>query len=125
MKIDNNLLEKRDKLDDEERKEIEKHPLIGYEMVRKAGTLPELAEKVILMHHERPNGKGYPYRLSGDFLVLAKIVGISDCFDSLTSNRVYRQSMSPINALRLMQTDLKDEYDQNILTSFIKMLAGK
>jgi len=125
VKIDTTLLDKKDQLSDDERKEIEKHPLYGYEMARKTGSLPELAEKIILMHHERPNGKGYPCRLSGDFLVLAKIVGICDCFDSLTSDRVYQNSRSPLNSLRLMQTELKDEYDQKILTFFIKMLAGK
>lgn len=125
VRIAPDLLGKKDLLSADERKEIEKHPLYGYEIVRKNGSLPELSEKIILMHHERPNGKGYPYRLSGDFLVLAKIVGICDCFDSLTSNRIYQEAKSPLNALKLMQSDLQDEYDQNILTSFIRMLAGK
>jgi len=124
-KIDKKILKKRGSLDDDERKEIEKHPMYGYEIVRKQSTLPELAEKIILMHHERPNGQGYPYRLSGDYLALAKIVSISDCFDSLTSHRSYQSAHSPMDAVRLMQTKLVDEYDQNLLNSFIRMLAGR
>lgn len=125
VKIDEKIRINDGHLTDEERKEFEKHPIYGYELVKKSGAASELAEKIILMHHERPNGSGYPYKLSGDFLVLAKIVGICDCFDSLTSHRPFRQGHSPINALRMMQNELADEYDQNILTAFIRMLAGK
>ncbi|TVQ80759.1 MAG: HD domain-containing protein [Bradymonadales bacterium] len=124
-KIDRKILNKRGALTDDERREVEKHPMYGYELVRKASTLPELAEKIILMHHERPNGTGYPYRLSGDYLALAKVVAICDCFDSMTSHRPYQSAHSPVEALKLMQGKLSDEYDQNLLTSFIRMLAGK
>jgi HD-GYP domain-containing protein (c-di-GMP phosphodiesterase class II) len=125
VKIDKKLRQKKGNLSEDERKELEKHPMYGYEMVKKHKIVSELTEKVILMHHERPDGSGYPYKLSGDFLVLAKVVGICDCFDSLTTNRSFRSALSPLNALRMMQGDLADEYDQRILTSFIKMLAGK
>jgi HD-GYP domain-containing protein (c-di-GMP phosphodiesterase class II) len=125
IKIDAAIRDKQGELDEDERREMEKHPLYGYEIVRKSGSLPELAEKVILMHHERPNGQGYPYRLSGDFLILAKVVGICDCFDSLTSDRVYQEARSPMNSLRMMQVELSGEYDQKVLTTFIKMLAGR
>lgn len=125
VRVPKELRNKKGSLTADERREMEKHPLHGYELVRKHKVISEIAEKVILMHHERPNGKGYPYKLSGDFLILAKIVGICDCFDSLTSHRTFRSAYSPLNALKKMQSELHDDYDQNILTSFIRMLAGR
>lgn len=124
-KIDKKILNKRGSLMEDERKEMEKHPMYGYEIVRKASTLPELSEKIILMHHERPNGTGYPYKLSGDYLAMAKLVAICDCFDSMTSHRSYQSAHSPLEALKKMQGELQDEYDQNLLTKFIRMLAGR
>lgn len=124
IKVDKRVLAKKGSLTIEERREVERHPMYGYEIVRRQNSIPELAEKIILMHHERPNGQGYPYRLSGDFMAFAKIVAICDCFDSLTSNRHYQSACSPLEALKKMKNELADEYDQNILTTFIKMLAA-
>lgn len=124
-KIDPKILEKENPLDESERREIERHPEYGYEIVRRQRTIPEKSEVIILQHHERPGGKGYPFRLDGDIAFSTKIVSLCDCFDILTSNRNYKKMMKPMEALNHLKNDLKDDYDQNLLYHFIKILGMK
>lgn len=123
-KIPLKLLNKPEHLNDEERREINRHPQFGYEIVHKQRTIPELAETIILQHHERPNGRGYPYALSEEIFIFSKIVAISDCFDGLTSDRPYKKALSSFDAIEYMRTTLKEEYDQKLLFEFIKMLKN-
>lgn len=123
VKIDNRLLNKAGELTATERSIVEKHPELGYEIVHRMGTIPELSEQIILQHHERPDGSGYPKRLKdSEINVMAKIVSLVDCFDALTSDRNYRQASSPLEAVEQMRGELKDEYDQKLLVEFIRML---
>jgi len=124
-KINNKILEKAEILSEHERKEVERHPEYGYEILQKQRTIPELSELIVLQHHERPTGNGYPYRLGSDMILSAKIVSVGDCFDSLTSDRPYKSKMKAIDAIRYMQTEVRDDYDQNLLMAFVKVLGMK
>ncbi|MFG2980607.1 HD-GYP domain-containing protein [Streptomyces sp. NPDC048258] len=86
------LLRKDGPLTPEERRIIELHPEYGHEMVRGIGFLGE-ARSAILHHHERVDGSGYPYGLTGDQIpVLARVVAVADAFDAMTSTRSYSRA---------------------------------
>ncbi|MFE7116034.1 HD-GYP domain-containing protein [Streptomyces sp. NPDC057654] len=85
------LLRKNGPLTPQERRVIELHPEYGHEMVRGIGFLDE-ARAAILHHHERLDGSGYPYGLSGRHIPLfARVVAVADAFDAMTSTRSYRR----------------------------------
>lgn len=86
------LLRKDGPLTPQERRIIELHPEYGHEMVRGIGFLGE-ARTAILHHHERVDGRGYPYGLTGEQIpALARVVAVADAFDAMTSTRSYSRS---------------------------------
>ena len=86
------VLNKEGKLTDEEFAYIKKHPIIGAEILGKSHKLSELSD-IVLMHHERFDGKGYPIGKSGvDIPIGARIIAICDSIDAITSNRCYRKA---------------------------------
>lgn len=86
------VLKKAGKLTDEEFESIKKHPIIGAEILGKSHKLSELSD-IVLMHHERYDGKGYPLGKAGtDIPVGARIIAICDSIDAMTSNRCYRKA---------------------------------
>jgi len=121
-KVDKAILEKPGKLTDEERMEVEKHPRYSYEIVHESRSIPDISELIVLQHHERPKGRGYPSNMNDDIHVFTKIVALSDCFDSLTSDRNYQSAIKPVNAIELLRMELKEDYDQDLVVEFIKML---
>ncbi len=119
------LLNKRGELTAEEWKVIRKHPEWSVEML--SDQLPKLplAREIILQHHERLDGKGYPYGLSGDEIhPLARVVAVTDTFDALTAERTYRASVDPIEALRVIQReDLSGHLDRDVFVGLVRMLG--
>jgi len=85
-----NILNKNGKLTDTEFDIIKKHPRDGYDFLREKLNLPSHSSMVILQHHEKWNGKGYPLgRSKEDINDLARIVSVADVYDALTSDRPY------------------------------------
>jgi putative two-component system response regulator len=126
--IADNILLKPGKLTAEEYKEMQKHPLIGAEIIGDCESdLLKMAKAVALYHHEKWDGSGYPYGLSGEQIpVEARIVALSDVFDALTSARPYKQAWSIEETLQHIHqqkglhfeprlVDLLDENLQQIL----------
>lgn len=109
MKIPKSILDKPSRLTPEEMDEIRKHPSIGYEMVK--GEIPLVASQVVLHHHQRWDGKGYPRlvdsqtgqpleMLAGERIpVFARIATICDVFDAATSKRVYSDAKPSVQVL--------------------------
>ncbi len=92
--VDEYILRKPGRLTSKERSKSEQHPLIGAAIVADVPFLKE-ARKIILHHHERWDGAGYPYRLKGEESPLgARIVAIADAFDTMTTDRPYRQPLT-------------------------------
>lgn len=125
VKVDPRILDKGESLNEDEKTEVQRHPEYGFEMLKRQRSIPEEAEVIVLQHHERPNGKGYPYGLSDDIHLGTQIVSLVDCFDSLTSNRPYKKKLSGLNALRYIREELKDEYNPKLVVEFIKVLGVK
>lgn len=94
MGIPENILNKRGKLLPHEWAEIQRHPEIGYKILAKSKGLQKIAE-IVLHHHERWDGSGYPHGLREDKIPLgSRIIGVTDAIDAITSVRPYRKAMS-------------------------------
>lgn len=99
------LLTKPSALTDEEFSIVKQHPMIGFRMIQGIPIFHECVP-IVLWHHERLDGKGYPDRLSGDQIpLLVRITAVADCFDAMTSNRAYRKGMDVERALNLLRKD--------------------
>lgn len=116
------VLNKPDKLTDEERKLIEKHPLDGYNMCKQIGfMLEELA--IIRSHHEKWNGSGYPDQLSGETIPLvARVTAVADVFDALTSSRSYRKAMTLEKAMMIILEESGKHFDPRCVDAWKKLV---
>lgn len=82
------------RLNDAERREIQKHPEIGFRILSKSVALKSISE-IVLYHHEWWNGKGYPHGIKGAEIPLgARIIAIADSIDAMTSHRPYREALT-------------------------------
>ena len=89
--INDRILNKPSALTKEEYEVIKKHPMIGYEIIKEVDFLEEPAN-IMLQHHERIDGNGYPNGIKGEEIRLeAKILAVADTYDSISSERVYRK----------------------------------
>lgn len=119
--VPDSILNKEGPLDDGEYEVIKTHPSVGNRLL--AGhPLGTLVRAAVLSHHETPAGTGYPLRLSGDAIPLdARIVGICDAFDAMTSNRPYRREMPIGRALEIIEGNLGRQFDPVYGKRFIAM----
>lgn len=115
------ILRKRGKLDDQEYAVIQTHPAVGARLL--AGhPLAHLVLDAVLLHHEMPNGQGYPKRLTGsDIPTPARIVGLCDAFDAMTSTRPYRIGMPIAQALSIIQSQLGNQFDEALGHQFLRL----
>ncbi len=113
------ILRKPDQLTEEEYAVIKTHPDIGLRML--AGhPLATLVTEAVSQHHERPDGRGYPYGLSGEQIPLdARIVGICDAFDAMTSHRPYRAGMPEQKALSILKAEAGHQFDTDLVDAFL------
>jgi putative nucleotidyltransferase with HDIG domain len=122
IRISDAVLNKPGRLTDEEFAEIKRHPQHGIELLE-GKTIPWDVRPIILYHHERVSGAGYPIGLKGDDIPLgARIVCIVDVFDALTSDRVYRAAYSSEKAFEIMLKESGTTFDAVLLHSFIQMV---
>ena len=123
LKVDQNILNKKGKLTDEEFEEIKKHPRLGYEMIKDTDISDSIKE-AILMHHEKINGKGYPSGLKSDNISkYAKIVSICDIYDAMTSDRAYRGRLCPFQVIRNFERQNFSILDTQYLLVFLQNIA--
>ena len=104
------ILTKKSRLTKEEIEKIRKHVNYGYDLLSKIPTIPQEVKDIVLYHHEKWNGSGYPEQLSEDEIPLsAQIIGLLDRYLSLVEERPYREKISKDKALELMDK-YKGEY---------------
>lgn len=121
ISIPDAILNKPDKLTDEEYEVIKTHPDVGNRLLANH-PLADLARSAVLSHHEMPDGHGYPNGLSGAAIsVDASIVGICDAFDAMTSTRPYRRGMPFNEALIIIQNNLGTQFHADWGQRFIKL----
>jgi putative nucleotidyltransferase with HDIG domain len=124
MMIPEEVLNKPGKLTDEEFEIIKSHPLRGWEVLNHAEGAHAVALDVVLHHHERVDGTGYPEKISGDALtVFARMGAVCDVYDALTSNRCYKSGWEPAEALRKMAEWRNGHFDERIFHAFVKTIG--
>lgn len=102
--------------------EIETHPEVGNQILKGVTKYASLAEYV-LYHHERWDGKGYPYGLSKEEIPLpARIIAIADAFEAMTSKRVYKEKKSFPEAILELKKEAGKQFDPNLVKIFINCL---
>ena len=120
--IDDSVLKKPGKLNDEEWVIMKKHPEIGYRIAKSASELEPIAE-YILTHHEKWNGKGYPKGLKGEEIpLLSRILAVVDAYDAMTEDRVYRKAMSKEEAIMEILANAGEQFDPEIAKIFIGII---
>lgn len=122
--IADRILNKPSGLTPDEYELIKKHPVIGESIVAELGLNKE-QRAIIRHHHERWDGKGYPDGLAADDVpLLARIVAVADAFDSMTSLRAYRASMTDADAIKELRANLGKQFDPRVVAAFIEGLAA-
>ncbi|MDD3113624.1 MAG: HD domain-containing phosphohydrolase [Candidatus Izemoplasmatales bacterium] len=117
--IDEQILNKPGKLNEEEWAEIKRHPEIGYRILSSSSEYAEISED-ILSHHERWDGDGYPQGLKGkDIPYRARIIAIADAYDAMTSDRPYRKALSKEEALAEIIRCSGTQFDPSIARKFV------
>jgi putative nucleotidyltransferase with HDIG domain len=119
--ISDRILLKPGKLTPEEWIEMRKHPEIGYWILMGSHEL-RTASEIVISHHERWDGDGYPNRLNGANIPLgARIFSVVDTFDALTSNRPYRRSESYESARKEIETNAGTQFDPIVVEHFLRV----
>lgn len=122
--IPDGILNKPGALTDDERATIETHPQLGYELASSAPSLAE-ALPVILHHHERIDGAGYPARLAGtDIPLEARVVAVADVWDALTSDRAYRRGWAPAKSLAHIKAGAGTHFDPKVVKALVAVVGG-
>lgn len=121
ISVPDHILGKKDRLTEQEYEVIKTHPDVGWRLLAEH-PLAALAEAAVRSHHETPDGKGYPRGLAGDAIALdARIVGICDAFDAMTSTRPYRRGMSVERALSIIEESLARQFDRDFGQRFVDL----
>jgi HD-GYP domain-containing protein (c-di-GMP phosphodiesterase class II) len=124
IQISKDVLSKKAKLTDEEWNLLKMHPENGVEIVKTVASLKDVLP-LILHHHERYDGSGYPYGLKADHIpFLARILSVADSFDAMTSNSPYGKRKNYEEAIQELERCSSTQFDPEIATQFIKMLRA-
>lgn len=125
VSIDYTILDKTDFLLVREYEEIKKHAEIGYRILDSSREFADIAE-IVLSHHERPDGKGYPRGLvNGQIPLESKIICICDAYDAMTSDRPYRRAKNKTEAISELQKMQGKQFDQELVGTFIEMINNE
>lgn len=120
--VPDSILDKPDRLTEEEFNLIRKHSEVGYRILSAANEFSEIAD-YILAHHERWDGMGYPKGLKGDDIpIYARIISVADSFDAMTSDRAYRKAMSFQQAKQEIIKFSNIQFDPSVVKVFLEII---
>lgn len=120
--VPDSVLNKPSKLTDIEYEIIKSHPVVGSDILKNIDSIPGV-NQAARFHHERYDGRGYPDGLRGEEIPeIARIVGIADAYDAMTSKRVYRKSLPAEVVREELVNGEATQFDPNFLTVFLKLL---
>ncbi|GAG56809.1 unnamed protein product, partial [marine sediment metagenome] len=119
------ILSKPSKLNEMEFSLIKNHPKVGYDILRKID-FPWPVAKIVLQHHEKIDGSGYPQGLKGEKILLeAKIIGVADVVEAMSSHRPYRPSLGIDKALEEIIQNRGVLYDPEVVDVCLKLFKEK
>lgn len=122
-KISINLLNKSEKLTEEEFNELREHVQIGYDLIKDSDFSPQIKQSVLL-HHERNDGSGYPFGFTRKQIPdFAKIIAITDVYDAMTTSRTYHKKFSPFNVIQIFEQESYGYLDTKFLFTFLENIA--
>ena len=120
--VQERILNKKDKLSDEEWELIRQHPSIGEEILKPVLSDEEMLS-VVKSHHERYDGKGYPDKISGENInIFAQIVAVADTYDAMTSARAYRPALSKEVAIEELRKNSGTQFNPKVVEAFLEVL---
>jgi HD-GYP domain-containing protein (c-di-GMP phosphodiesterase class II) len=124
--IPEKILNKPSKLTDEEYEQIKLHPQMGYEMLKHIAYFRgNCILEMVLHHHERYDGKGYPHGLKGENISLvARIMAVADAFDAMTSKRIYRDMKDLEFAIDQLEKGKQIQFDPEIVEVFLQLIIS-
>lgn len=120
--IPENILNKPDKLTQEEYAIVKRHSLDGYNILSNIEYFDNIKE-IVLYHHENVDGSGYPLGIKGDKIpVESKIISVADVFDALTTDRPYRKAFSEQKAIEIMKEEVGKKFDPEVFEAFLAVI---
>ena len=123
--VPSEILDKPAALTSAEWRTVVQHPRIGQVILEQAAALKD-AVPIILHHHERYSGHGYPFGLRGNDIPLgARIVAIADAYDAMTHDRPYKQAMSHESAIKELRRHAGTQFDPELVTLFCDLFANQ
>ena len=124
LMIPDSIIKKPGKLTDEEFEIVKTLPAKGFASLKNQA-LPDCVKFAALMHHERCDGSGYPLGLENKQIHrFARLVGIADVYDAMTSARVYRDSLSPFTVVEIFQKEGLQKYDPECILIFLERIVN-
>jgi HD-GYP domain-containing protein (c-di-GMP phosphodiesterase class II) len=125
MRVPSEILTKPNKLTEAEFNMIKTHPQAGYDMLKKIA-FPWPVAPIVLQHHERANGSGYPSGLSAkDILLEARLLAVADVVEAMTSSRPYRPAFSIEEALEEISNKRDILYDPEVVDACLRLFKEK
>lgn len=123
--IKDSILLKTDKLTDEEFNIIKQHPVLGVKIISNIDFLRK-TQNIILHHHEKFGGGGYPQGISGkDIPLEARIITVADSYDAMTSDRPYKKALSHAAAVKELIRKQNIQFDKNIVEAFLRVYGNQ
>lgn len=118
------LMKQKGPLTEEQRDEVNKHTMRSAVLLKRIGVLDKLWLEIVLQHHEKIDGTGYPRTLKGKrFIIEARILGLVDRYNAMVAPREYREGMTPTSALKLLFKDRGPEVDADLGSLLIKEMG--
>lgn len=123
IRVSDSVINKKGRLNSEEYEEIKLHPMSGYYILKEISSISDFAEGA-RWHHERYDGTGYPNGLVGeDIPIVARVIGVADAYDAMTSNRSYRAVMSQSEVRREIKKGIGTQFDPRAARIMLQMMA--
>ena len=118
------LINKPDRLTPDEWQLMRDHPSRGYELLAEAHQLTWECHVIVMQHHEREDGTGYPFGLKQDEIHLyGRICSIADVYDALTSTRAYKKKLPPFEALNVMKDEMIHHLNRELFKIFVTLFS--
>lgn len=120
LKISDDIVNKPDKLTESEQKIMKKHPIYSYNILSETVGISKNVSIAAFQHHEREDGSGYPQGIKGNKIhEYAKIIAVCDVYDALTSDRQYKNKISPLYAAEILEEQSFSVLDPKITRMFL------